>query len=153
MIEVHAALGSCHAGGLGEALKASLPGLIIGVSTYGEPNRPVSMWLDDAATAEDQSTAQTVAGGHDPVFLSVDKTQIAANGMDMATITVRAPKQDAAAVTLLVSANGGAAVELPITLTGGVGTDTITSLDPATITVSVKNPANRSTDQLVIQAV
>lgn len=139
-------------GALDTALRAALGARCYGLSTYGA-GRDISIWLDDSATATDQSQAGSLAAAHDPVFLTVDKTTIQRGGTDAATVTVNAPKIGAAPVTLAVSTNGGAPVDWPVTLVGGTGTDKLTSLDPATITVTVKNPANRSTDSLTIKAV
>ncbi len=152
MKEVNAALGNIHVPALDNALKTALPGKCYGLSTY-TPDRPISIWLDNSTVQADSDSALAIAAAHDPVFLTVDKTTIQRGGTDAATVTVTAPKPGAAAVTLSVSTNGGAAVDWPITLTGGVGTDTLTSLDPATITISVKNPANRSTDTITVKAV
>ncbi len=136
-----------HIGALDGALRAALPGKIIGVSTYNAL-QPLSIWLDESSSADDESVAANIALAHDPVLLSVDKPTIQANGTDTATVTVRAPKPGAAAVTLIK--NG---IEYPVALVDGVATEPISSLDPTTITIAVKNPANRSTDMLTIQAV
>jgi hypothetical protein len=146
MKELNATLTNVHPGALDAALRAALPGKVLGVSTYG-PARPVSIWLDDSTTPSEETTAANTANAHDPVFLSADKTAIQANGTDTATITVSAPKPGAAAVTLLVA---GSAV--PVTLAGGVGAIQITSADPVSIPVSVQNPSNRSTDQITVEA-
>lgn len=153
MKEVNATLSDWHSPALHAACVAALGFVETGgkfgaVSTYG-PARPISLWLDDSASAADQTTAANLAAAHDPVHLSIDKTTITANGTDAATVTVRAGKPGAAAVTLLI--NG--ATDWPIPLTNGVGTDTLTALDAGTITITVKNPANRSTDSLVIEAI
>lgn len=153
MIEINATLSDWHSDALFAACVAALGfvesgGKFGGVSTYG-PARPISLWLDDSASGADETTAASLTAAHDPVHLSVDKATITANGTDAATVTVRAGKPGAAAITLLV--NG--VTDWPIALTGGVGTDTLTALDAGTITITVKNPANRSTDQLVIEAI
>lgn len=147
MIEVSVDIYPSEAGGLTAALKDILPGKVIGVSTYGSI-RPVSVWLEDSATEADQEQARLAALDHDPVFLSIDKTVIAANDTDTATITVEAPREGAAPVNLLV--NG---VVCPVTLTGGVGSLEITASDPGLITVSLQYPLNRSATQFTIQAV
>src|SRR5690349_3598734 len=67
------------------------------VTTYDQ----VLCRLDDSATPGDLATADSVAAAHDPVFLSVDKAIIAADGVETATITVLAPKPGAAPVTLV----------------------------------------------------
>lgn len=125
------------------ALRTALPAILIGVSSYG-PDRPVAIWLNEAATAGDIATAQAIASAHDPVFMTVDKISIAADGIDSATITVRAA---GAPVTLLVDST-----PVPVTLNGRIGTLAITSLDPALIRVAVQAAANRTTDQLVVEA-
>jgi len=152
MQEVNATLTAWHSPALHAACVAALGfvesgGKFGGVSTYGA-GRPISLWLDDSAAQSDLDTAAALAAAHDPVTITVDKTTITANGTDAATVTVRAGKPGAAAVTLLV--NG---VDWNITVTDGVGSDSLTSLDPVTITISVKNPANRSTDVLTVEAV
>jgi hypothetical protein len=135
-----------HPSSLDLALRAALGTHITGISTYGS-NRPLSLWMDDAAVPADDAAAVTIANAHDPVFLNADTLQIPADGATAATITVYAPRSGAAAVSLLVA---GTAV--PVTLTGGVGTLAITSADPASIDISVQNPANRSTDLLTVEA-
>lgn len=147
MRELNATLSAVHPAAFDAALRAALPGKVVGVSTY-DLARPISIWLDNSATPGDDATVSTLAAAHDPVFVSADRQSIVANGSDAAILTVNTPKQGAAAVTLLVA---GAAV--PVTLTNGVGTLSIVSADPTTISVSVLNAANRSTDQLTIQAV
>jgi hypothetical protein len=129
-----------NTGGLDAALRAAGIG-IAGVSTGGYG---VIVHLD---SADDIAAANAVVAAHDPVFLSVDKQLILADGLDEATVTVRAPKPGAAAVSLLVDG-----VAYPVTLTDGAGTFTIASSDPLTFEVSVANPENRSADALIIQA-
>ena len=146
MRELNVSLPNLHDGALDFALRAALPAKTLGLSTYG-PQRPISIWLVDATTADDDSTAQSVVAAHDPVFLVTDKTSIATDGIDAATVGVFAPRLDAAPVTLLV--NGSV---VPVNLIAGAGSVQITSLDAQTITVQLQNPANRSTDQLSITA-
>src|SRR5260221_4206158 len=145
MREVNVAFVTIHTLALDSALRAVLTGKIIGVSTYG-PERPVSLWLEDSATDLDVTSAETLATAHDPVFLSVDKAHIAADGVDTATITVSA-SQSGAPVTLVV-----AGTPVSVTLINAIGTVTITSADPAAISVSVQDPANRTTDSYSIEA-
>src|SRR5689334_18118248 len=133
-------------GGLDSALRAALASKIIGISTYG-PDRPISIWLDDSATPADDLTAAGIADTHDPVFLSTDTTSIPADGSTAAMITIHAPKAGAAPVTLLV-----VGTPIPVTLIDGIGTLAITSADPASIGISVQNPANRSTDSITVEA-
>jgi hypothetical protein len=147
MRELNMTLGAVHPAALDAALRAALPGKAVGVSTY-DLARPISIWLDDTATPDDEASAAALADAHDPVFLSADRQSITADGSDPANLTVTAPKPGAAPVTLLVA---GTAV--PVTLTDGVGVLSIVSTDPTTITVSVQNAANRSADQLTIEAV
>lgn len=136
-----------HIGALDSAIRTSLASKYHGLSTY-DPGRPISLWMDDTAQPADDTTALSITAVHDPVFLSVDKINIAANNVDTATITVNAPKPGAAAVSLLVNGN-----VVPVTLTNGTGTILITSQDVQQITITVQNPSNRSTDQIIIQAV
>lgn len=146
MREITVNVGIMHSAALDTALRAALTDKVIGVSGYGE-TRPISIWLEDSASAADQLTATTTAQAHDPVFLSVDKTVIEGDGTDTATVTVNAPKVGAAPVVLLIAGS-----PIAVTLTNGVGTVPISS-DPATIEVSVQNPNNRTTDVLTIEAV
>lgn len=148
MQEINATLTAWREEALHAALKTALGAKCYGISTYG-PGRDISIWLDDTAAQADLDTAAALAAAHDPVSITVDKTTILANGADAATVTVRAGKPGAAAVTLLI--NG--VTDWAFTLTDGVGTDTLVSLDPATITLTVKNGSNRSTDSLTIEAV
>jgi hypothetical protein len=134
-----------HIGALDAALKAALPDKVIGISGYGSA-RPITIWLDDSTSEGDQIIADSTAQAHDPVFLSVDKTEIVGDGVDTATITVNAPKVGAAPVVLLID---GSAV--PVTLTNGIGTVPLSS-DPATVHVTVQNPENRTTDVITIEA-
>ncbi len=146
MRELNMTPGAVHIGALDATLKAAVPGKVIGVSTYG-PDRPISIWMQDSATPSDETTLTTLAAAHDPVYLSVDKPAITADGSDTATITVNASKPGAAPVSLLV-----AGVVVPVTLVNGIGTVTITSADPASIPISVQNAANRTTDQVIVTA-
>lgn len=132
---------------LDAAIRGSLGSKLIGVSSYGNA-RPISLWMDDSALPADDAAAQSAGLAHDPVFLSADKTSIQANGTDAATVTILTPKQGAAAVTLSVSVNGGA----PSDWIPALPTDTFTASDPGTYAITVKNPSNRSTDQLTITA-
>ena len=147
MREINSMIASIHASGLDAALKVALPGKCFGLSTYG-PARPISIWLDNATTGADDTTAQNVISAHDPVFLTVDRTTIKADNADAATITVSAPKANAAPVTLLFGGNAA-----PLTLVGGIGTLQITSAAPTIITISVQNPQNRTSDTLSIEAI
>jgi hypothetical protein len=135
--------GSVHLAGLNGALRAVFP-QVLGLSGYG-PSRPISIWLESAPSPAEQSTIDTTIAAHDPVFLSVDKNSIRADGVDEAVVTVTTPKTGAAPVTLIV--NG---VEVAPDEAGQVH---ISSLDPQTISVSVKDPANRTTDTLTIEAI
>lgn len=148
MQEVNATLTAWREEALHAALKAALADKCYGISTYG-PGRDISIWMDDTAAQADLDSAAALAAAHDPVFLSVDKTTITANGTDAATVTVRAPKPGAAAVTLLI--NG--VTEWTFTLTDGVGTDTLTALDAGIITLTCKDSSNRTTDVLTVEAV
>src|SRR5258708_35818135 len=125
MREVNVALVTIHTLALDSALRAALPGRVIGISTYG-PERPVSLWLEDSSTESEMATAEALAAAHDPVFVTVDKTQIAADGVDTSTITVSAVPSGAP-VTLLV-----AGTSVSVTLINGVGTVAITTACPAT---------------------
>jgi hypothetical protein len=135
-----------HLGAFDAALRSALPDALIGVSVYG-PERPISVWLADTASAADLAMVESVATAHAPVFLTVDKSTIVADGWDAATVTVTAPNPTDTLVTLII---GETAV--PVALSDGIGTTLITSVDPVTLTVSLEHPANRSTDQLVIVA-
>lgn len=159
MHDVNVSIPYLNNGGLTATLTQALGALVIGVSgpvatSPAVPN--IRIHMDNAAQPADDATATNLANAHDPVFLLVDKVAINANGADTATISVRAPKPGAAAVTLTIvttSPNGTVtSQDDPITLVGGVGSETITALDPCTITVTVKNAANRSTDVLTITA-
>jgi hypothetical protein len=158
MRDLSLSLNTLHLNALTAALRAALPGKVIGVSaahnslTGSVPSGSILVHVDDSTTPADETTIAGLVTAHDPVWISVDKPIIVANGTDAAAVTVYALKPGAAAVTLSVSINGGAPADWSIALTGGVGSDTLTSLDPATITISVKNAANRSTDTLTVRA-
>jgi hypothetical protein len=147
MREISLILASVKVLALDAALRAALSAKVYGLATYGA-DRPLSIWLDESASSADETAAREIAQAHDPVTLSVDKAIILADGVDVATVTVRAPKPGAAAVTL--SVNG---IDYPVMLADGVAVEPIMALDPTTITITIKNPANRSTDTLTIQAV
>ena len=77
-----------NTGQLHAELDAALPGLVIGVSTYGR-FVPISIWLDDEATDDDLKTALAVLTDHvpqpetpsvDPIQAQIDdlKVQVAA---------------------------------------------------------------------------
>jgi hypothetical protein len=157
-----------HIAAFDAALRAALPGKIVGVSAPVAANGhvlsranagqsgnrtllvgQVRVHLDDTATPADEALVNGLALAHDPVFLSVDKTTILAAHAptDAVTVSVWSPKMGAAPVTLII-----ARTAVPVTLTEGIGTVVINSADPASVGVSLQNPANRSTDQLVIEA-
>ena len=147
MREVNVTLLGVHTDALTVALRAALgPNKALGISTYGSA-RPISIWLVDNTTPLDDQLAIVIAQAHDPVFLSVDKATITANGVDMATVHVLAPKSSAT-VTLVIGNT-----PVPVTLTGGVGNITIVSTDHAMIPISVQNPANRTTDTVIVEAI
>lgn len=140
---------------LSAALAAALPGVVDSISTFG-PTRPIIMYLlgnEPVLTAPQQATAQGVFDAHDPVFLSVDKKSVAADGTDQITITVSAPKPGAAAITLICTKPDGGTVTQSVSLTAGVGTTTFKTRVPGDYTITLQSPANRTTDSLSIQAV
>lgn len=109
--------------------------------------------MDDTAQPADDTAALNLAAAHDPVFLSADKTTIQANGTDLATITVNAPKSGAAPVTVVCTPTAGPQVTEAVPLVAGVGTMQFKSSVQGSYTLTVQNPSNRSTDALVITAV
>ncbi len=131
---------------LDTALRATLAARLIGLSTYG-PGRDFSVWLADEATTADDTAAAALSTAHDPVFLSLDRATIQADGLDFATVTVRAPRPDALPVSLIVNGQ-----PVPIPLVDGYGALEIASLDPARIVVTLKDGLNRCADQLEVQA-
>lgn len=154
---------------LDAALRSTLGVKLFGVSALG--NQLQGIHLDDGivrlvdgkevmpAFAHDDpelvgnaaaQSALAILAAHDPVFLTFSKTSITANGVDAATITVTCPRASPAPVVLIV-----AGVEVAVDLVDGVGNMVVTSLDPATITVSVKNGAfrNPAIYQVQIEAV
>lgn len=136
---------------LDAAIRASLGVKSLGVSgsSFADSSTaaPVRLLMDDTASPADDAAAQALAVAHDPVFITVDKTKVVDDGIDVATISVRAPKPGAAAVVLLV--NG---TDCPVTLTTGAASVTLKSSTPAVLTISVKNPANRCATVLTITA-
>lgn len=143
MNELNVVLARVHPNTLKAALVAELGDKCPGVSTYGN-DRPISIWLEDEATAEDFSTAEMIAAAHDPVFISANKTRIVADGSDTAIVTVYAQN----AVNLLI-----AGVSVPVPIINGLGIAQIVSNDPASIEVTVENPDNRTTDRIIIEAI
>ena len=146
MRELNAALDAVHTGALDAALRAAVPGMVIGVSTYG-PSRPVAIWVQDSVSPADEIALHAVVAAHDPVSLTLDRPTIIADGSDMATVTIHTPRPDAAPVALVIA---GAIV--PVPLVNGLGTVMITSADPASIPISVQNAANRTTAQVIVTA-
>jgi hypothetical protein len=147
MKELTTTVDHLNAAALDAVLRAALPGKVFGISDYGS-SRPVSIWLDETITPADETTALNLAAAHDPVFVSIDKTTIRANGTDTATISVSAPKSGAASVSLLIDGT-----PVPVLMSSGVGSITLTSADPVQLTVGVQNGANRFVGQFVIEAV
>lgn len=111
-----------------------------------------NLLMNDSAQPADDQTALSLIAAHDPVFLSVDKGGIRANGIEVATITVEAPKNGAAAVSLVCTPDIGPAVVEPIVLVNGVGVTQFKTAIAAIYTITVQNAANRSTDSLTIKA-
>jgi hypothetical protein len=66
MKELHVSLAEFDIIALTSELRAALPGKITGVSDYGEPDRPLSIWLDDTVAESDLATARDVAANHVP---------------------------------------------------------------------------------------
>lgn len=147
MIERQMTIDALHEAALDQAIHSTIGSMFIGLSTYGG-TRPISLWFEDAATPNDIMAATVILTTHDPVFLSINKTRIAANGLDAAIVTVRVLRLNAEPVTLLVNN-----APVLITLTNKIGTLEITSADPANITIAVQNPVNRTTDSLILEAV
>lgn len=131
---------------LDAALRAALDddyaGLSFGAVDLDGSN--LQLHFHEGPTSQAITTARLVADAHDPVHLSVDKATIAADGVDEATITVRA----ASPVTLDV---GGVAVA--VELADGVGEVGLTSADPRTIRVRVQDADNRCAQVLEVRAV
>jgi hypothetical protein len=144
-----------HPGALTEALKAALPGKIIGVSTGGA-NRPVEVYLTLAATVDDEPTVTTTVMAHDPVFVTLSKDIVLANGVDMAIAGVLAPKPGAAPVTLQMAWKKDDATlfvdatDWPIPLDDGAGFDHMTANDRGVVALRVKDGANRNNEILRI---
>jgi hypothetical protein len=144
MQEIKLTLPAVHVAALDAALRAVCP-KVIGVSLYSDG--AVSVWLEDTASDSERAAVQASAAAHDPVFLTADRAAIAADDTDTAAVHVRAPHPAAAAVTLLV---GGQPV--PVALTAGEAVLWLSSADPVQIVVTLQQPANRTTDSLVISA-
>jgi hypothetical protein len=145
MYEVLFEIGERDPFALDRVLRAALGDLIGGSATgpYG-----AKVYFIAEPTAQQIADAQTVIDAHDPIFIDVDKTQIAADGADTATVTVRAPKPGAAPVTLDINGQ-----QVAVELTGGTGNIEITAIDPVSIGVGVANPENRCAETLTIQVV
>lgn len=143
-----------HTQALQNALSSTLGALSTGVTTARDQQvNGVMLSFADQAQPADITNAQAIAAAHDPVFLSADKTSIQANGTDTVTILVQAPKQGAVPVTLSVSNGSSSSDWGPFTLNqSGAGSDTFVATDPGVYVITVKNPANRSTDQITIIA-
>lgn len=154
-MSVNTTLPFYHTVALSNALKAALAAAVDGISVYG-PSRPIDMlWLGNAAilTAPQEVTAQAIFDAHDPVFLTVDKTSVLADGTDTAIISVSAPKVGAAGVTLICTKPDGGTVTQVISMTNGAGSTTFQTSLAGPYTITLQNPSNRTTDQLLITGV
>lgn len=131
---------------LDAALRAALGEAVAGIS-LGAPDpegRRLRVHFVEQPTPEQAADAAAVIAAHDPVFLSVDRDQIGADGADEATLTVLAQNP----VTLTI---GGQDVEL--VPAGGAAAVGITSDGPQTILISVKDGANRCASTVEVRAV
>jgi hypothetical protein len=138
---------------LDTALRAACGANLSGLSTYGKVSRPISVWFNDGTPQATIDLALPVVQAHDPVFLTADKLAVAADGVDIATIAVAAPKTGAAPVTLQCKKPDGTTINLPVTLAGGLGTIQFRTALPGDYAISVLNPGTRTTDQLTIKGV
>lgn len=139
---------------LSSALKTALPDAIDAVSAYGA-DRAMDLYLlgvPAVLTAPQETTTQDIFDDHDPVFLTIDKTEIEADGTDQATITVTAPKPGAAAIVLVCTKPDGTTVTESVSLVSGVGTTTFKTKVEGIYTITLQNPSNRTTDSLTIEA-
>jgi len=144
---------------LDTAIKAALPGLIEGVRTEGwNPstgvllNGSVIIGAANTLSGADQATMTTTATAHDPIILSIDKTSIAADGIDFCTINVIAPKAGAAAVTIVVTKPDGTTLTQAVTMSGGIGSVQFKTQIVGTYVIGVQNPSNRTSVTFTIQA-
>jgi hypothetical protein len=144
-------------GALDNALREAYPGKILGVSTYGQDMigqwRAVSIWVEDDTTLEQQTEIQRIAADHDPIFITVEKPEMKADGKSENLVTVQAPRHSGPHAVVLEMAwlRKGSPVwenaeEWLIQLDEGTGQDHIIAYDPGTICLRVKNGANRSTE-------
>lgn len=114
-----------------------------------------SDYAHDAPALVGNAAAQAtraIIDAHDPVFITIAPSNIAANGVDAATITVTTVRPAPAPVILLI---GG--TEVPITLVNGgdsvgVGSVSVTSVDAATIPIALKDGAFRNPAVSLLQA-
>lgn len=132
-----------------EAVKATYADCV-GVGWDGDTPRP-----DFALSADEtkRQAAAAIVATHDPVFLTADKTSIAANGTDAVTVTVSAPKVGAAPVTLLITKPDGSTVTQAVTMTGGAGSVQLKTLLYGSYGITITNSANRTMDVLTVEAV
>lgn len=131
---------------LDAAIRAELGEAVSGIS-LGAPDpegRRLRVHFTDTPTPEQEAAAGAVIDAHDPVFLSVDKTTIQADGIDEAVVTIRA----ASPVTLIVNGQ-----DVAVELENGVGELGVTSDGPQTIRIVVKDGVNRCLDVLEVRAV
>jgi hypothetical protein len=145
MYEILFEIGERDPFALDRALRAALGDLIGGSATgpYG-----AKVYFIAEPTAQQIANAQSVIDAHDPIFIDVDKTLIAADGIGVTTVTVRAPKPGASPVTLDINGQ-----QVAVELTGGIGNIEITAIDPVSIKIEVDNPGNRCAETLTILAV
>jgi hypothetical protein len=120
---------------LDAALRGSLGGAISGISTG---NGKVQVWFFDQPTPVQEANALAAIAQHDPAFLSADKSTIANDGQDAATITISLPHTQAQQV--IATVNGVAFPALPVT--GGSASLQVTAddtfSDGDTLTIGVQ---------------
>jgi hypothetical protein len=137
----------CEPSALHDVMFLAIPGNFIGIST-NSAQVTIRVFSLIALSPQETLDAEIAIDTHDPVFLSANKRQITADGLDTAMITVTAPKPGAAPVTLDINGQ-----QVPITLIDGIGSQEITAIDPMVINVSVVNPENRISETIIIEAV
>lgn len=152
MMAINSVLQYFHTGALSEALKGALVGIVDAVSTFGV-SRPIKLLKDgqDAVLNPAQELiAQGVFDAHDPVFITCPVSAVYADGATTATITVNAPKPGADSITLVCTKPDGSTLTKAVSMVGGVGSVPFKTSVGGTYTITLQNPSNRTTDQVVI---
>lgn len=138
-----------NAAALNRAFAAQFGSAIAGASQ--SPNA-ITVHFYDAPTEQQIDDAQAVIDAHDPVWASVDKTRITADGADEATITLTVPAPDVSGITATVQ-GAGTSQDVAIDFTGTITNQLVISSTDAQIIMVTINEPNRIVQTFRIEAI